>query len=60
MTRTSSGCRQLAPPGSAAQVRKLTVEDVPDPYYGGADGFDDVLDRITDACTNLLDELRQA
>jgi protein-tyrosine phosphatase len=52
--------QRVAPPGSAAQVRKLTADDVPDPYYGGPDGFDDVLDRLTDACTRLLDELRQA
>jgi protein-tyrosine phosphatase len=52
--------RHLTPPGSAAQVRKLSADDVPDPYYGGPDGFDDVVERVTDACTQLLDELRQA
>lgn len=51
--------RRIAPPGSSASVRKLTAEDVPDPYYGGPDGFDDMLDRITAACKQLLDELRQ-
>jgi protein-tyrosine phosphatase len=51
--------RRLAPPGATAQVRTLAPADVPDPYYGGPDGFDHVLDVLTDACTQLLDELRQ-
>ncbi|MDP9133887.1 MAG: low molecular weight phosphotyrosine protein phosphatase [Actinomycetota bacterium] len=29
--------------------------EVPDPYYGGADGFEDVLDVVTRACQGLLD-----
>ena len=32
--------------------------DVPDPYYGGADGFDDVLDVVDAACRGLLTEIR--
>ena len=32
--------------------------DVPDPYYGGEDGFDHVLDLVEAACAGLLDELR--
>jgi len=32
--------------------------DVPDPYYGGADGFDHVLDLIEDACEGLVRQLR--
>jgi protein-tyrosine phosphatase len=35
-------------------------EDVPDPYYGGRDGFDDVLDLITEGCERLLDEVAAA
>jgi len=31
--------------------------DVPDPYYGGADGFETVLDMIEAGCPNILDEL---
>jgi low molecular weight protein-tyrosine phosphatase len=34
--------------------------DVPDPYYGGPDGFDDVLDLVEAACRGLLDEVRPA
>ncbi|MEO1592686.1 MAG: low molecular weight protein-tyrosine-phosphatase [Cyanobacteria bacterium J06632_22] len=33
--------------------------EVPDPYYGGADGFDYVLDLLTDACDGFLDFLAQ-
>jgi protein-tyrosine phosphatase len=51
--------RRIAPPGSSARVAKLADEDVPDPYYGGPDGFDRVLDLVTDACRQLLDDLRQ-
>ena len=32
--------------------------DVPDPYYGGEDGFARVLDLVTRACEGLLDDLR--
>ncbi len=31
--------------------------DVPDPYYGGEDGFEYVLDMITDGCQPILDWL---
>jgi protein-tyrosine phosphatase len=31
--------------------------EVPDPYFGGADGFDDVIDLLTDACAGLLTHL---
>ena len=32
--------------------------DVPDPYYGGEDGFEEVLDLVEEAARELLDELR--
>jgi protein-tyrosine phosphatase len=32
--------------------------DVPDPYYGGGDGFTVVLDMVEDACRGLLERLR--
>jgi protein-tyrosine phosphatase len=38
-----------APPGAP----------VPDPYYGGADGFAEVFDLVDDACRGLIDHLRQ-
>ena len=34
--------------------------DVPDPYYGGPEGFDRVLDMVEAACLALLVELRSA
>ncbi len=37
--------------------KKTQCLDVPDPYYGGERGFDDVLDLLEDACKNLLNEL---
>ena len=32
--------------------------EVPDPYYGAAGGFDEVLDLVQAACRGLLVELR--
>ena len=36
----------------------LGARDVPDPYYGGSDGFETVLDMIEAACVGLLAEIR--
>ncbi|MBX2866274.1 MAG: low molecular weight phosphotyrosine protein phosphatase [Leptolyngbyaceae cyanobacterium MAG.088] len=55
----------LDPSGQYAHKVKLMCEfcqkypdrDVPDPYYGGADGFDYVIDLLMDACGGLLQEL---
>jgi len=33
---------------------------IPDPYYGGADGFDHVLDLLSNGCSNLIDELEKS
>jgi protein-tyrosine phosphatase len=33
--------------------------EVPDPYYGGRQGFELVLDLLEDACAGLLDSLRE-
>ena len=35
------------------------LNEVPDPYYGGADGFELVLDILEDACAGLLKQLQQ-
>ena len=32
---------------------------VPDPYYGGAQGFEHVLDLVEDACDGLIQHIRQ-
>ena len=36
----------------------LQASAVPDPYYGGASGFDQVLDLVEDACAGLLAQLQ--
>lgn len=38
---------------------KMDVDHVPDPYYGGYDGFENVLDIIEDACDGLLEVVRK-
>src|SRR5690606_39986313 len=59
--------RALAPgPEEAAKVRLLREFDpqargplaVPDPYFGGDDGFAEVFDLVHAACRGLLDRLR--
>jgi protein-tyrosine phosphatase len=35
------------------------ADEVPDPYYGGASGFERVLDLLEDGCENLLARLRE-
>lgn len=35
-----------------------TRDDVPDPYYGGPDGFELVMDLLEDACKGLLKEIK--
>ena len=51
-------------PGGQARIEPLVrycsrfkVLEVPDPYYGGADGFEHVLDLLDDACAGLLQAL---
>jgi len=39
--------------------RDMKVSDVPDPYYAGANGFELVLDILEDACTGLLDKIKE-
>lgn len=51
--------RRLAPPGTSGKVRMFAGADVPDPYYGGNEGFETVLDVVAAGCAKLLDELRQ-
>ena len=47
------------PPELRGRLRMLIPgRDVPDPYYGGPEGFDRVLDLVEGACRALLDEVR--
>ena len=34
------------------------IDHVPDPYYGGSRGFEDVLDILEDACEGLLNSIK--
>jgi protein-tyrosine phosphatase len=40
-------------------VPELRVRDVPDPYYGGEDGFEHVYQLVTRGCALLLDRIRR-
>jgi protein-tyrosine phosphatase len=59
--------RRIAPPGTEGKIRLLREFDpassgdldVPDPYYGGPRGFEEVLDLVDAACRGLLEEVRQ-
>lgn len=53
--------RRIAPAGRAERVRlflayapQLNRREVPDPYYGGATGFEEVLDLVEEAARGLL------
>ena len=50
--------RQMAPQGHRAKIRLFGADaDVPDPYYGGPDGFERVLDLVEERCRLLFEEL---
>jgi protein-tyrosine phosphatase len=36
----------------------IDLREVPDPYYGGAEGFENVLDLVEHACKMLLERMR--
>jgi protein-tyrosine phosphatase len=55
---------RMCPPQHAHKLRLLTdfcrlqvASEVPDPYYGGMQDFERVLDLVEDACDGLLAEL---
>ena len=58
--------KRMAPdPESQQKIKQMTDycrhyhdNHVPDPYYGGASGFEHVLDLLEDACEGLLEELK--
>ena len=52
--------REFDPASASAVASSRAPEalDVPDPYYGGPRGFEDVLDIVQAACLGLLEELR--
>jgi protein-tyrosine phosphatase len=51
---------RMAPGVHRNKVRLLVPgQDVPDPYYGGPDGFETVLDLVEEACRRLLRDFRK-
>lgn len=58
--------QRLRPPQADGHVglflefaRSHSEREVPDPYYGGNDGFERVLDMVEDASEGLLSHIRQ-
>lgn len=59
--------RDMAPDlESQAKIHRMTeygnqtkYDYVPDPYYGGADGFELVLDLLEDTCNGLLNDIKK-
>jgi protein-tyrosine phosphatase len=50
---------RVCPSGSRNKLRLFVPDtDVPDPYYGGAEGFERVLDMVEEACRGLLAEIK--
>ncbi|MCE3285231.1 MAG: protein tyrosine phosphatase, partial [Steroidobacteraceae bacterium] len=58
---------ERSPPQYRSRIRLLLEfataavgrEDVPDPYYGGAKGFEEVLDLLEEAAAGLLAAVRR-
>jgi protein-tyrosine phosphatase len=58
--------RQVAPDSTRARIMLLLDyapggpgRAVPDPYYGGRNGFEQVLDLVTEGCSGLLEDVRR-
>lgn len=59
--------QQICPAGAPVEPRLLLADfaqsfnqlEVPDPYYGGDSGFEQVLDLVEDACQGLLADIRK-
>ena len=58
--------KALQPSGSHAVLDLFlkrydgAVDEVPDPYYGGVEGFEEVLDLVEHACDALLLEVKKS
>ncbi|MDH4652894.1 low molecular weight protein-tyrosine-phosphatase [Pseudomonas sp. JS3066] len=56
--------RRLCPGDSTAELDlflrryQLELDEVPDPYYGGEEGFEQVLDLVERACDALIVEIK--
>ncbi len=59
--------RQVAPSRELAKKARLMMDyapdhalrEVPDPYFGGEEGFVEVYEMLTEACTNLIADVRR-
>jgi len=58
--------REACPPEEQHRIKLLLEygreaghDEVPDPYYGGPEGFERVLDLIEDACAGVIEDLRR-
>ncbi|HID46653.1 MAG TPA: low molecular weight phosphotyrosine protein phosphatase [Chromatiaceae bacterium] len=58
--------RQICPAGTEEKISLFMdfapdygMPEVPDPYYGGDRGFEQVFDMIEEACSGLLADIRQ-
>jgi protein-tyrosine phosphatase len=56
LARSHPGAARIA--AITDHCRSNDADQVPDPYYGGVDGFEQVLDLLEDACAGLLEDLR--
>lgn len=50
---------RIAPDRHTAQVRLFAATEVPDPYTGGPQGFEQVLDLVESASSDWVQELRK-
>lgn len=65
--RNIDDLKELAPsPEAQKKIRRMadfcqqiSADCVPDPYFGGASGFENVLDILEDACKGLLEYLKK-
>lgn len=57
MARSSDDIRKIRKMTDFSSVNGYRA--VPDPYYGGEDGFELVLDILEDACEGLLNEIQK-
>lgn len=58
MARNTSDLNKIYKMTDFAQ--QLNYDEVPDPYYGGYEGFELVLDLLEDACNGLLEEVKNS
>jgi protein-tyrosine phosphatase len=63
--RNFQDLQSVCPPASQDKIKlfldfapHLSISEVPDPYYGGDDGFDHVLDLVEAASDGLIAELK--